>query len=252
MASPFPGMDPYLETATLWPEVHSWLIIQLARTLNHQLPPHYRAAVEQRVYSETLLIGIPDLSVFQTPRIAEPPPSPAATAIATRPIKVNLPIATDITERYLEIRLISTGEVVTVIEILSPKNKRAGEGRDQYLAKRNKLLLSPSNLIEIDLLRAGIPMPTSTQGQSHYRILVSRATDRPQAELYPIDLPEPLPSFALPLKSPDIEPIVNLQTILTDVYQEAALSRVIDYQQPIPSPKLSEADRTWVHQLLTA
>ncbi|NET49338.1 MAG: DUF4058 family protein, partial [Merismopedia sp. SIO2A8] len=62
---PFPGMNPYLESPTLWPEVHSWLIVELARLLNPRITPKYRAAVEKRVYEETVLIGIPDVSVVR-------------------------------------------------------------------------------------------------------------------------------------------------------------------------------------------
>lgn len=52
MTFPFPGMNPYLENPALWPEVHAWLIVALARTLNPILKPKYRAAVEQRVYQD--------------------------------------------------------------------------------------------------------------------------------------------------------------------------------------------------------
>ena len=49
--------------------------------------------------------------------------------------------------------------MVTVIELLSPSNKRAGDDREQYLAKRRELLRSPAHLVEIDLLRDGPPCP---------------------------------------------------------------------------------------------
>lgn len=253
MPSPFPGMDPYLEAPALWTEIHSWLIVQLARSLNPRLAPKYRAAVEQRVYSESLLVGIPDVSISPSPGpTAETLQQSNTTATATRPIRVNVPIPEETTERYLEIRLISTGEVVTVLEILSPKNKRAGEGRNQYLAKRSKILSSLTHLIEIDLLRAGLPMPTSAQTRSDYRILISRANDRPQAELYPLNLPDPLPSFTLPLRTPDPEPLINLQTILTEVYEEAALGLIIDYHKTPPAPNLSPSNQTWIQQHLAA
>ena len=50
MTLAFPGMNPYLENPDIWPEIHAWLIVQLARSLNPRLKPKYRAAVEQRVY----------------------------------------------------------------------------------------------------------------------------------------------------------------------------------------------------------
>ncbi len=78
-------------------------------------------------------------------------------------------------ESYLEIRQAGTGRVVTVLELLSPKNKRAGTGRDNYNAKHTKILASQTHLVEIDLLRAGESPPVSVQVNSDYRILVSRA-----------------------------------------------------------------------------
>jgi hypothetical protein len=48
--SPFPGMDPYLETPDLWPDVHSNLIIGCQEALNHAIRPNYVARVELRVY----------------------------------------------------------------------------------------------------------------------------------------------------------------------------------------------------------
>ena len=65
--------------------------------------------------------------------------------------------------------------------------------------------------------------------RSHYRILVSRANLRPQAELYAFNLREAIPQFLLPLQSGDEEPVVNLSEVLGDVYREAALDLAIDY-----------------------
>src|SRR6516164_1643463 len=50
MPSPFPGMDPYLETPDLWPDVHHELISQIRHQLNPRLRPKYVARVELRVY----------------------------------------------------------------------------------------------------------------------------------------------------------------------------------------------------------
>ncbi len=61
-------------------------------------------------------------------------------------------------ERFLEVRSTQTGAVVSVIEVLSPKNKRSKEGREAYERKRQKILGRATSLVEIDLLRAGNPM----------------------------------------------------------------------------------------------
>ncbi|HBB32789.1 MAG TPA: hypothetical protein DDZ80_11330 [Cyanobacteria bacterium UBA8803] len=68
----------------------------------------------------------------------------------------------------------------------------------------------------------------SARVPSHYRILVSRANLRPEAELYPFNVRESIPEFLLPLQPPDQEPIVNLSEVLGQVYQEAALDLEIE------------------------
>ncbi|NEO33943.1 MAG: DUF4058 family protein [Symploca sp. SIO3C6] len=247
MAPSFPGMNPYLENPSLWSEVHSWLIVQLARSLNPLLVPKYRAAVEKRVYLDALLVGIPDASVFPGKAEAEPN-SGVTTEVLSKPIRVTVPLSEEITERYLEIREVKTGRVVTVVEVLSPKNKRGGEGRNKYLTKRQKVLNSATHLVEIDLLRTGNFMPMAQAIPSDYRILVSRANLRPEAELYPFNLRESIPKFLLPLQPGDQEPVVNLAEVLRQVYQEAALDLAVDYSvQPVPP--LSESDFQWVQSL---
>jgi hypothetical protein len=249
MAPNFPGMNPYLENPTLWSEVHSWLIVQMARSLNSQITPKYRAAVEKRVYSEAVLVGIPDVSVLRGGQATKIPNSSTATSILVPPVKVRLPVLEETSERYLEIREVGTERVVTVIEVLSPKNKRSGEGRTQYLTKRQKVLSTQSHLVEIDLLRSGEPMPMDCDVASDYRVLVSRKDQRPDAELYPFNLQDPLPQFVVPLLTGDIEPVIDLQAVLESIYQEAALDLAIDYAQK-PIPPLSDEAYQWVKTIL--
>lgn len=257
MAPSFLGMNPYLENPSLWSEVHSWLIVELARrlsqpqaSLNPSLVPKYRAAVEKRVYDDALLVGIPDASIFQQNSETEPS-SVVTTGVLSKPIRVTVPVTEEITERYLEIREVKTGRVVTVVEVLSPKNKRVGVGRDKYLSKRQKILNSATHFVEIDLLRTGNSMPMAEAIQSDYRILVSRANLRPEAELYPFNVREAIPQFLLPLQPPDEEPVVDLSEVLRQVYQEAALDLAIDYSvQPVPP--LSESDFQWVQSLMAS
>ncbi len=248
MRSPFPGMNPYLESPSLWPEVHHWLIIELARALNQSITPMYRAAVEKRVYEESILVGIPDVSVVRQRSERLPKPELLAetnTLTLSQPVWVQLPESQTTIERYLEIREIATGEVVTVVEVLSPKNKRAGEGRNQYLDKRMKILSSQSHLVEIDLLRGGEVLPMNHTGASDYRVLVSRVEQRPIAQLYPFNLRDPLPCFVMPLRSEDEGPMMDLNVVMQTVYQSAALDLVIDYMQQ-PTPILGAEDWDWV------
>jgi hypothetical protein len=242
----FPGMDPYLESPELWSEVHFGLIAVLARTLNASITPKYRAAVEKRVYSDALLVGIPDVSVFQRGTEATQPNR--ATATLSEPLAVTVPMTEEVQERYLEIREVGSGAVVTVVEVLSPKNKRSGEGKVKYDAKRQKILSSAVNLVEVDLLRTGEPKPITGGVPSDYRVLVSRADRRPAAELYAFNLRDAMSLFPLPLRSPDEEPLINLQELLDKVYEEAALDLAIDYAQQ-PVPPVSDDDFVWIQAL---
>ena len=152
---------------------------------------------------------------------------------------------------YLEVREVTTSEVVTVIEILSPINQRSGEGRQKYENKRNKILGISTHLVEINLLRRGEPMLVYHNNiPTHYRILFSRGDCRPQANLYAFNLQDIIPLFSLPLKSGDREPLVDLQLLLSNVYDQASYDLAIDYTQE-PVPPLLEEDRVWLNRWLT-
>lgn len=257
MPLPFPGMNPYLENPELWPEVHHILISLLAETLNPQLLPIYRVAIEKRVYQmsgeDTLLVGIPDVTVSRS-KVNSSDSSVAVASPPSRPIPVTVPLPIEIREGYLEVREVATQEVVTVIEVLSPANKRSGAGRDAYLQKRNQVLGSATHFVEIDMLRGGEPMPMmGVDAKSDYRILVSRGDRRPTADLYPFSLQDAIPSFSLPLKLQTAkqiaEPVVELDPLLQQVIQRSGLSVVLDYSKP-PIPPLDPMHSEWLEQLL--
>jgi hypothetical protein len=253
MPSPFPGMNPYLELPALWHEFHNRLIVAISDTLTPHLQPRYYVAVETRTYMDDdnpeLLVGIPDEIVLTASKA--PVAHPATTATQTRLKQIRLPMPVEVKERYLEVREVGTHQVITVIEVLSPKNKHKGEGRTAYEKKRQRVLGSSSHLVEIDLLRENTPMPMiGVEETSDYRIVVSRATHRPMADLYAFQLKESIPSFLLPLQPDDPELAVDLQAIVLGVYDRGSYQFRIDYHQPVPPPKLSEADQQWVDELL--
>ena len=258
MPSPFPGMNPYLEQPVFWSEFHNRLIVAISDALTPELRPKYYVAVETRTYlddeaDEELLVGVPDaLILSSTPAVSDPLPSSSiAVAIQSRPIQVTLPMPKAVRERYLEVREVGTDAVVTVVEVLSPKNKRKGQGRTAYEKKRQQVLKSLSHLVEIDLLRAGVPMAMrGSVSSSLYRILVSPEAIRPTANLYGFGLREMIPTFPLPLKPEDGDTIVDLQEILMGVYDRGSYDLRIDYRQPVPPPALSKVDQQWIDELL--
>jgi hypothetical protein len=260
MPSPFPGMDPFLEAPELWPEVHSRLIVALADSIAPALMPEYYVAIEKRTYFDTpedsVLIGIPDVTVLGSPATSDTPQPEVQASVTTaikpgQPQTVTLPLPEEIQERYLEIRETATNKVITLIEVLSPKNKRSGEGRDAYLRKRQQVLTSASHLVEIDLLRQGTPMPVEGAiSQGNYRILISDRTRRPQALLYAFTLRDAIPRFTLPLKPGAPEVTIDLKALLDGIYDRAGYSIRIKYDTST-LPALSSETRQWLQSVLT-
>ncbi len=251
MSSPFPGMNPFLEDPEFWSAVHNRLIVAIADDLVDHLSEKYRVEIEKRTYfsndEESLLVGIPDVSVA-TGKV-ESIPSTTLSSVSVLPEKVTVPILEEVNERYLEIREVATGTVVTVLEILSPKNKRAGEGRIAYERKRNQVLASATNLVEIDLLRGGKPLPVESQHLGDYRILICRGNERPRGDLYAFGLRQPIPTIPIPIVPGEAEPLLDLQSLLHRVYEKGRYQLAIDYTRLL-QPKLSEVDYQWVETLL--
>ncbi|MBW4505284.1 MAG: DUF4058 family protein [Scytonematopsis contorta HA4267-MV1] len=255
MASPFPGMNPYLENPLFWSEIHNLLIAAIFRKLNPQLRPKYKVAIEKRVYQtfdeDSLLVGVADVAVQSTQKT--PLPQKTSTVVvlpSVEAVTVDVTMPETIKETYLEVRDVSTQEVVTVIEILSPKNKRPGEGRNAYTKKRLQVLGSYTNLVEIDLLRDGKPIQqVQNNFQTHYRILVSRTSTRPKADLYAFNLQNLIPSYYLPLRESDTEPLLDMQALINELYDEGNYDLVIDYTQE-PVPPLSQENAMWVDEVL--
>ncbi len=255
MPSPFPGMNPYLEHPEIWPGFHLFLIANIAEFLTPELRPKYSVYVEVRMYETTgeqsLLVGIPDVSVQRSRQVSQTEKLNIAVAEPpTKPQKVTVPVPEMVRQGYLEIREVSTKEVVTVIELLSPVNKRPGKGRETYNNKREQIFGSRTHFVEIDLLRMWEPMLIFADGiASDYRILVSRAETRPSADLYAFNLQEKITDFPLPLRLGDTEPLLDLQLLLNQVYDRAGYDLKLDYTLEAVPP-LSEPDTIWVDNLL--
>jgi len=245
-------MDPYLEQPESWQGFHNSLIAAVALDLAPRLRPRYYVATEERTYlsapDRSTFIGRPALNVIgpalQESRAAWPgEPEPGI-------VRVELPIPDQVREAYLEIRQVGNDEVVTVLEILSSTNKHPGEGRRQYEQKRLTIFSTLTNLVEIDLLRAGEPMPMWGDGHgNHYRILVSRARQRPSGDLYSFSVRQPIPAFPLPLQPDDAEPLVELNRLLHDLYERAGYDLRINYRGDA-TPPLEGDDAAWADALL--
>ncbi len=216
------------------------------------LRPTYHVTIEQRIYLTLLppdaqLVGLPDALIIDEAAMA---PLAAGTAVAEPTEIGTLPALEEVRERYLEVRLTETREVVTVIEILSPTNKVYADGRQKYLNKREKVLSSQNSLVEIDLLRAGepMPMPMYASRQTDYRVIVSRSWQRPYAAFYLFDLREAIPDFYIPLRRNEPEPVLPLNQILHDVYDEGGYDLIVNYSREA-IPPLVEDQAAWATEL---
>ena len=253
MPTPFPGMDPYLERPDLWPNVHSSLIVAIRDDLAPRLRPKYYVAVEERLVhaaGDDVLLGMrPDVAATQRTTLREAMAIYAGTPRG--PATVEVPLPDIITEAYLELRTVEDDRVVTVLELLSPTNKRPGRGRAEYELKRLVLLGTATHLVEVDLLRADAPLPLVTPPTpADYRILVSRSHTRPLADLYAFSVRDPIPTVPIPLLPEDEEPSLDLNHLLHALYDRAGFDLRIDYGAPAVPP-LTAADAAWAAARVT-
>ncbi len=157
MKSPFPGMDPYLETH--WGDVHSRLVIYSSDMLNRFLLGGLLARSEERTVDaaeDDYLRGIgPDVSMVELqPDVLRWETGSSSVTVADA-VCVKLPDR-EFRQHFLEIRDVrSGGRVITVVEFVSPTNKRPGDGLNKYRQKPLECREGDVNLVEIDLTRAG-------------------------------------------------------------------------------------------------
>ncbi|MEZ0263411.1 MAG: DUF4058 family protein [Phycisphaerae bacterium] len=257
--SPFPGMDPWLEQH--WGDIHASLITYARDALNRHLPPGLRARMEERVYLESheerVRHAVPDVRVveFSRSHLAGKAVRGAAPGIAVaEPLVVE--IQNDpITETFVQIIDARSGNrVVTVIEILSPSNKRPGTGQDLYLAKQEEVVASGASLVEVDLLRDGrrvlacSPVHVPPSHRTPYQVCVKRGWRKFEYEVYRVPLREPLPGIRIPLRQGDEDAVLALQDLLEQAYANGGYD-TIDYAVD-PIPPLPADDKAWATEIL--
>ncbi len=250
MPSPFPGMNPWLEHPHVWHDFHSAYLPMLRAQLARRVSPTYAVKIDENVYiheegAEARGWFRPDLGLVH--RGSEAVVRPAAGAIAA-PVPLRLP-AEDV-ERLLYLEIVDGrgGELITVVELLSPTNKRRGDNRTSYLNKRRTILSGDVNLVEIDLLRGGPPMPVMDRPACAYSVLVGRSERWPEVDFWPIGPRDPLPVIPVPLRRPDEDARLDLKAALDQVYDDAAYQYRI-YDEP-PEPPLTPEDQAWAREFV--
>lgn len=257
MPSPFPGMDPYLE-GSLWMSVHSQLAVEIARQLTPRLVPRYIALTPKRFVWATPDpeegIAVAATSFYPDAAVAEAGPARpggrgSAAALMEPPLRLATLIPEPVPHITVEIRDTADRRLVTAIEVLSPTNKR-GDGRDEYLERRRRFLVSSAHLVEIDLLRMGERVPMQKPlPQQPYFVFLSRADIRPLCGVWPIPLGAPLPTVPVPLLPGDPDVPLDLQQALSSVYDDFGYVVAIDYTRA-PEIPLRPEEAAWVKEQL--
>jgi hypothetical protein len=220
MPSPFPGMNPYLEQDDAWHDFHHRFATAAAEVIAEQVRPRYLVKIDENLF------------IHELP--AERRGFLSAVDIERQP--------------FVEIRDRASRQVIAIIELLSPSNKYAGADREQYLAKRGRVLHSPTHLVEIDLMRGGGRMPGVELGDASYGVLVSRSQERPRADLWPIGLRERLPVVPIPLREGEPEASLDLESLLHRIYDAAGYEDYIYAGRP--QLGLSGEDAVWAAQFV--
>jgi len=265
-------MDPYLEAPDIWPDLHEALASEMRAELNLLLPQPYYARLEVR--PEVGIVDDAGTARRIVPDVAVIKPSDATTASATVTVSerratisasVEVIVAAEaLRHQVVEIRDASRGhKLITLIEIVSPSNKRAGVDRRAYLRKQRAVLDSDASLVEIDLLCSGERLLPNAELEAYlggldpqpaYLVLVNRAWCRLGVEmayqLFAVSLREVLPCIAIPLREGEDEVKLDLQWIFNQAYDRGPYRRgAVDYEGD-PEPPLDPDDRQWVYQQL--
>ena len=263
MPSPFPGMDPYLEGSD-WTSVHAELGVEIARQLTPRLMPRYVARPQKRFVMATAAdadaVGVTTTSFYPDAAVVDgrargsgddSGSRDGGAAVVVAPLHIATVMREPIPHITVEIRDAEQQRLVTAIEVLSPTNKQ-GDGRPEYLEKRQKVLLSTAHLIEIDLLRRGQRVPMREALPKYpYFIILSRADRRPVCTVWPVALDQPLPTIPVPLLAGDTDVPLDLQAAFTAVYDGFGYSATIDYTRP-PDPPLSDEESLSAARFLAA
>jgi hypothetical protein len=144
--------------------------------------------------------------------------------------------------------------LITVVELLSPRNKLESADWNRYVAKRQGFISAGVNVVEIDLVRqgrsvlAGVIQQGLRQAGACYAVCVFRASKPAEREVYPIRLRDRLPAIRVPLRSTDADVVLDLQP-LVDQCHERGRDHRLDYHLDL-HPPLAPEEAVWVDHLL--
>jgi hypothetical protein len=266
MPSPFPGMDPFLETNPIFQELHTQMLAEMQALLQPQLRPKYVARLERHLSEGSVWDALqaavslerkePDLTVVT--RSAGRKHTGSAAILARPSASAAEELDADELEMRKQRRIViyvldRPRLAVTGIELLSPGNKQRGAvAQERYLEKRASALHGGLQWVEIDLLRGGVrpPLAVGPPASADYLSYVAQATEKGWNHLlYAWALRDPLPVLPIPLLGED-QAQLDLGACFAVAYDRIAADDEVDYSAAPPPPPLRKSDAAWVSRLL--
>jgi hypothetical protein len=257
-ASPFPGMDPYLEDPAYWEGFHDVLITCCMFNIEQSLPDGYISNVKDRaevisVDDPAAKVYVPDIGVARElpprPTVRSAPGGSGGVAVEVEPVTIASIDSIEIREAYIEIQRVPNFELVTVIELMSPWNKN-GAGIGIHRGKRAALVRDGVNFVELDLLRGGTrtrlakPLPPGD-----YYANVFRADRAPDVNVFTWHLRDKLPHIPIPLRAPDRDVLLNLAEAVRTAYDRGRYDRKLRYARPL-DPPLTQEHANWAQPIV--
>ena len=212
-----------------WNNFHNPYIGYITADLRKRLLPigytaHMESSIQVRRGDEYARYPQSDVTIYDLqPELYRPQMPPAAQSLSGLVVPLITVIEENpISEKPYQAVIIlprnsttgQEGEPIAWLEVLSPSNKRRGDDRDTYLAKRADLLDAGIVFVEIDYLHetsptiAAIPDYSRAAERSHpYRILVFDPRPEPRegwASFNEFDVDQPIPEVAIPLSGADV------------------------------------------------
>lgn len=255
MPSPFPGIDPYVESQGYWPDLHAALNLYCRDALNEILPDEYEARLAEQlrlieIAEPSDRTALPDVSVIHGSLGPRSFAHGAEGLLTLEPVAIDLPMERlqEVRDLWIEVRRRPDRSLITAIEVLSPTDKLGYGYRDDQI-KRRKLIHQDVHVVELDLLVRGRRLPMSQDlSAGDFFAFVSRAGLRPECDVYAWSVRQPLPRIPIPLLAPDPDVVLDLPSLFTTGYDRGRYARWLDYAAPLDLP-LAPEDRACAEEL---
>lgn len=255
-SGPFPGrIDLWAEAGRYFQQIHSGMIDNLLDQLQDRLIAlDYQAGREASL--QIFANRQPDIYVQRSAE--KPTPAPAwSYEAAASDLELEPGIAVIDEEPELEaihITDAATGALVTVVEIISPRNKTHSQDIALYRAQRESVFLRAGvNVVEIDATRSTHRLLNHTLVHGHpYHIAIYLPGEPARVLVSAFDDPAgpTLKPFALPLRAEAVP--AHPQTAYDRAYQRGAIAGLINTETRYDESALPFASLLPDDQHLTA